>query len=102
MGRTPNKDSVVESIIDEIAEEKGIDRRVVSHVIMGFYKQVKNVIEKADVNDPSTFLSVTIPGFGRISPMSMRRIKVAKMRSDRLKNNLLAKKKHPNNEDGGE
>lgn len=67
-------DKVLESVIDEVAEEKNMDRRVVKYTYYGFLKELSNEINNFDPRFESTYVNMPFPGIGRIVPKSNKRI----------------------------
>lgn len=78
-------DPTFEKIISEIADEKGIDKRVVRYVIMGYYKEVKNIIESADPGDYDSFIGIPMVNLGMLEPISKKKIDDVKKKSDIMK-----------------
>lgn len=87
-------DPTFDRIVREIADEKNIDRRVVRYVIMGYYKQIKNIIEAGDLSDYDSFIGIPMVNFGLLEPISKKKIDDVKRRSDKMKKDLQSKKEN--------
>lgn len=86
-------DPTFDRIVREIADEKGIDRRVVRCIIRSYYKEIKNVIESSDSNDYDSFIGIPMVNFGLLEPISKKKIGNVKRLSDKMRRDLQSKKR---------
>lgn len=80
------RDSVFEEIIEELAEEFRLNKKVVRFLVMTYYKEVRDIIREGDLYDLSTLKGVYMPGLGKFKVKSKRRVEYIRALKERRKN----------------
>lgn len=67
-------DSVFEEIIEELAEEFRLDKKIVRFLIKTYYKEVRDIMREGDLNDYSTLKGIYMPGLGKFKVKSKKHV----------------------------